>query len=136
MDELHEFVDMVFDKEATAKAYVEKLYRFFVKSEWSSADETNIINPLTQLLIDNDYEIMPVVRTILSSQHFYDAGDSDPSDEILGSIIKSPLQLLSSAIRNLGFVIPVSYTHLRAHETPEHLVCRLLLEKKKYCKTR
>ena len=106
MDELHEFVDMVFDKEATAKAYVEKLYRFFVKSEWSSVDETNIINPLTQLLIDNDYEIMPVVRTILSSQHFYDAGDSDPSDEILGSIIKSPLQLLSSAIRNLSFTIP------------------------------
>ena len=28
-------------------------------------------------------------------------------------------------------VIPVSYTHLRAHETPEHLVCRLLLEQKK-----
>eukprot|EP00658_Telonema_sp_P-2_P044931 TRINITY_DN32839_c0_g1_i1.p1 TRINITY_DN32839_c0_g1~~TRINITY_DN32839_c0_g1_i1.p1 ORF type:complete len:160 (-),score=35.68 TRINITY_DN32839_c0_g1_i1:28-507(-) len=26
----------------------------------------------------------------------------------------------------------VSYTHLRAHETPEHLVCRLLLEKKKF----
>src|SRR5678816_1524325 len=25
----------------------------------------------------------------------------------------------------------VSYTHIRAHETPEHLVCRLLLEKKK-----
>eukprot|EP00658_Telonema_sp_P-2_P034049 TRINITY_DN24899_c0_g1_i1.p1 TRINITY_DN24899_c0_g1~~TRINITY_DN24899_c0_g1_i1.p1 ORF type:complete len:179 (+),score=42.79 TRINITY_DN24899_c0_g1_i1:92-628(+) len=29
---------------------------------------------------------------------------------------------------------PVSYTHLRAHETPEHLVCRLLLEKKKNTK--
>ena len=28
----------------------------------------------------------------------------------------------------------VSYTHLRAHETPEHLVCRLLLEKKKNTK--
>eukprot|EP00658_Telonema_sp_P-2_P045626 TRINITY_DN33615_c0_g1_i1.p1 TRINITY_DN33615_c0_g1~~TRINITY_DN33615_c0_g1_i1.p1 ORF type:complete len:140 (+),score=24.70 TRINITY_DN33615_c0_g1_i1:206-625(+) len=28
-------------------------------------------------------------------------------------------------------VVTVSYTHLRAHETPEHLVCRLLLEKKK-----
>src|SRR5678815_5931838 len=25
--------------------------------------------------------------------------------------------------------VAVSYTHLRAHETPEHLVCRLLLEK-------
>ena len=26
----------------------------------------------------------------------------------------------------------VPYTHIRAHETPEHLVCRLLLEKKKW----
>ena len=26
--------------------------------------------------------------------------------------------------------IPVSYTHLRAHETLRYLVCRLLLEKK------
>ena len=28
---------------------------------------------------------------------------------------------------------PVSYTHLRAHETKANLVCRLLLEKKKVC---
>ena len=35
---------------------------------------------------------------------------------------------------DFGYVLSfdaVSYTHLRAHETPEHLVCRLLLEKKK-----
>src|SRR5678815_4592041 len=25
-----------------------------------------------------------------------------------------------------NYIAPVSYTHLRAHETPEHLVCRLL----------
>src|SRR5450756_2680292 len=31
---------------------------------------------------------------------------------------------------------PVSYTHLRAHETRHDLVCRLLLEKKKKIKTR
>src|SRR5678815_505151 len=31
-------------------------------------------------------------------------------------------------VRSIYFTIPVSYTHLRAHETPEHLVCRLLLE--------
>ena len=31
--------------------------------------------------------------------------------------------------------IPVSYTHLRAHETVLDLVCRLLLEKKKKVKT-
>src|SRR5450756_1825784 len=31
----------------------------------------------------------------------------------------------------MGTVDPVSYTHLRAHETRHDLVCRLLLEKKK-----
>ena len=29
-----------------------------------------------------------------------------------------------------GGAVPVSYTHLRAHETVLDLVCRLLLEKK------
>ena len=32
-------------------------------------------------------------------------------------------------------IAPVSYTHLRAHETDSYLVCRLLLEKKKKKKT-
>ena len=32
---------------------------------------------------------------------------------------------------NVSFSQPVSYTHLRAHETGRNLVCRLLLEKKK-----
>ena len=31
-----------------------------------------------------------------------------------------------------GTCNPVSYTHLRAHETVLDLVCRLLLDKKKY----
>eukprot|EP00658_Telonema_sp_P-2_P063031 TRINITY_DN51726_c0_g1_i1.p1 TRINITY_DN51726_c0_g1~~TRINITY_DN51726_c0_g1_i1.p1 ORF type:complete len:145 (-),score=34.63 TRINITY_DN51726_c0_g1_i1:120-554(-) len=34
-------------------------------------------------------------------------------------------------LMGVGYCCAVSYTHLRAHETPEHLVCRLLLEKKK-----
>ena len=35
---------------------------------------------------------------------------------------------------NLTGPYPVSYTHLRAHETGRNLVCRLLLEKKKNVK--
>ena len=31
----------------------------------------------------------------------------------------------------VGAFNAVSYTHLRAHETDQYLVCRLLLEKKK-----
>eukprot|EP00658_Telonema_sp_P-2_P083901 TRINITY_DN9195_c0_g1_i16.p1 TRINITY_DN9195_c0_g1~~TRINITY_DN9195_c0_g1_i16.p1 ORF type:complete len:455 (+),score=100.33 TRINITY_DN9195_c0_g1_i16:124-1488(+) len=41
---------------------------------------------------------------------------------------RAPLDILKPLI---PYADPVSYTHLRAHETPEHLVCRLLLEKKK-----
>ena len=60
----------------------------------------------------------------------------------------SIITVVEAANRNLEFVIligtaeagnpflkrrkrPVSYTHLRAHETVLDLVCRLLLEKKK-----
>ena len=35
------------------------------------------------------------------------------------------------SIRGADLFIPVSYTHLRAHETVLDLVCRLLLENKK-----
>eukprot|EP00658_Telonema_sp_P-2_P046248 TRINITY_DN34362_c0_g1_i3.p1 TRINITY_DN34362_c0_g1~~TRINITY_DN34362_c0_g1_i3.p1 ORF type:complete len:126 (+),score=25.65 TRINITY_DN34362_c0_g1_i3:223-600(+) len=45
------------------------------------------------------------------------------------SIVSFSLAMKKS--KTLANVLAVSYTHLRAHETPEHLVCRLLLEKKK-----
>src|SRR5674536_102315 len=43
----------------------------------------------------------------------------------------SPVTLRHSQFVLVSRTSPMSYTHLRAHETPEHLVCRLLLEKKK-----
>src|SRR5665647_3638983 len=41
------------------------------------------------------------------------------------------LMLLLNAQQSAVSHHPVSYTHLRAHETDSYLVCRLLLEKKK-----
>src|SRR5678816_3393039 len=41
--------------------------------------------------------------------------------------VKIPAIVPAQAERIHLSVSPVSYTHLRAHETPEHLVCRLLL---------
>ena len=38
---------------------------------------------------------------------------------------------LAAAAVAMPYVKAVSYTHLRAHETSQDLVCRLLLEKKK-----
>lgn len=105
-DELSDFVEMVFAQPETAKAYCRKLYRYFVKRKWDDEVETNIIIPLSQLLMDNNYEILPVVTTLLSSEHFYDADDSDASDEVIGSIIKSPLQLLSEVCSMFSVSFP------------------------------
>ena len=70
------------------------------------------------------------------------AGLMSVLDEIGGEVISWTLPDESSeAARTLAqelrpksvdvVVTPVSYTHLRAHETRHDLVCRLLLEKKK-----
>ena len=42
------------------------------------------------------------------------------------------IKIESNAKVHLRQAEPVSYTHLRAHETVLDLVCRLLLEKKKH----
>ena len=46
------------------------------------------------------------------------------------------IQFIDSKQRKLVDIMPVSYTHLRAHETLMNLVCRLLLEKKKTMKVK
>ena len=49
--------------------------------------------------------------------------------------IRTPMfehtEVFARGIGDTTDVVPVSYTHLRAHETGRNLVCRLLLEKKK-----
>ena len=42
------------------------------------------------------------------------------------------IEVMQQMLQEKGYtIVPVSYTHLRAHETRHDLVCRLLLEKKK-----
>src|SRR5665647_1528126 len=49
----------------------------------------------------------------------------------IGSCSISYCSNISSITPKFPTPKPVSYTHLRAHETDSYLVCRLLLEKKK-----
>ena len=105
-EELNDFVDMVFTQPETAKAYCRKLYKFFVKREWNETVETDIITPLSQLLISNNFEILPVVKTLLASEHFYDADDGEPTNNIIGSIVKSPLQILTEVCTMFNLNIP------------------------------
>ena len=64
-------------------------------------------------------------------------GISVSMDVSIATIVGGGLAILSGQDAAFALTIaiptgiPVSYTHLRAHETGRNLVCRLLLEKKK-----
>src|SRR5678815_6082125 len=65
----------------------------------------------------------------LRRQFEVNLNDQRPNMQLLARIEAHPIDNRSRRYKWVG--TPVSYTHLRAHETPEQLVCRLLLEKKK-----
>ena len=103
--ELNDFVTMVFNQQATAKNICRKLYIYFVKGTITPEVETDIITPLAQDFYSNGYEIAPIIRKLLESQHFYDLDDSDQTNETIGGIIKSPLQQISEVCTYLQATI-------------------------------
>ncbi len=104
--ELNNFVSMIFNQQATAKNIVRKLYIYFVKSTITAEVETDIITPLSNELFTNGYEILPIVRKLLESLHFYDLDDSNANDENVGAIIRSPLQQVSEICTYLQITMP------------------------------
>lgn len=105
-DELDDFVDMIFNKLETAKNYVRKMYRMYVRSEWNQETEDQIITPLAHQLQDNDYNLIEVLQTMLNSKHFFDLDDNNSKDENVGGIIKSPIQFFCELISLLNIKIP------------------------------
>ena len=63
----------------------------------------------------------------LAKKYHPDMNPGDKEAEIKFKEASEAYAVLSDAEKRR----PVSYTHLRAHETDSYLVCRLLLEKKK-----
>jgi len=104
--ELQAFVDMIFAQPETAKNLCRRLYRYFVSRNITSEIETDIIVPLSNTLVSNNFEVMAVLQQLLQSQHFFDADDSDNVDEIIGGLIKSPLELNYHTISFFGMPLP------------------------------
>lgn len=105
-EEVAELVDMIFSQPATALTLARRLYRFFVRRTISEDVEQGIIEPLAQVLRDNDYVLAEALRSLLSSEHFYDEDNDDPNDQVVGALIKSPLELQVGMIRYFKVPIP------------------------------
>jgi uncharacterized protein (DUF1800 family) len=91
------FFDMLFTQQQTtiAKYICRRLYRFFVYYDIDANVEANVIEPLSALLVSNNWQMAPVVSTLLKSQHFYDAANK-------GVMIKSPLDLIAGTLRTFN----------------------------------
>ncbi len=84
-------IRIIFEHPACPLFLARKLYRFFV---YAVPDE-RIVGQLAQLLVQNDFELKPVLRTLLGSAHFFDP-------QFYGAQIKSPLDFTVGLLRQLG----------------------------------
>ncbi|MFZ4633807.1 MAG: DUF1800 family protein [Saprospiraceae bacterium] len=113
--ELNAFVNMIFAQPQVAVHICTRLYRYFVSPNITPEIEADIIGPLANTFRSNNYELLPVLQQLLSSEHFYDADDSDNHDEIIGGMIKSPLELSLQAISFFNVPIPNPVTKNNDH---------------------
>ncbi|KQS94341.1 DUF1800 family protein [Chryseobacterium sp. Leaf394] len=105
--ELQNFVNMVFDKDETAKAYCRRIYRYFVGREITPVIETGIIAPLATGLKADNYNILPTLTTLLKSKHFYDEEDIIIGDKTIGSLVRNPMELFLHMFSFLNLQLPL-----------------------------
>lgn len=105
--ETDELIDMIFSKDEVSKYVCRRLYRWLVYYKIDAAVEMNIIEPLAKIFRDNNYEIKPVLRALLQSDHFFDTLNQ-------GCFIKSPVDLVISSLREFGVVFPPASSYVEA----------------------
>ncbi len=115
--ELTEFVDMIFSKRATALNICRKIYRFFVYYRITDEVEANVISPMADVLLANNYVLRPVFELLFKSKHFFDEDDIITANNSKGAIIKSPLEVTIGMMRFFGVSLPDSSSNLAAFYT-------------------
>lgn len=105
-NELDQLLNMIFAQSETAKHIVRRLYMFFVYYKIDAGVESNVIEPLAQELISNNFEILPVLQTLFKSEHFYDMAH-------MSCHIKSPYDFAMGFIRELEAPMPANEPDLQ-----------------------
>jgi len=104
--ELESMIAMIFQQQETARFLTRKLYRFFVYHFISEEVERDIIDPLSQIMMDHDYSIAETLRVLLKSEHFYDSDDEIRENDNMGALIKSPVDLFTGLFRLFDIQFP------------------------------
>jgi hypothetical protein len=98
--ELDALLNMIFAKTMEVSEFiVKKLYTWFCYYTITPDAVTNVIKPLAQQLVAGNWEIKPVLATLLKSEHFFEALTQ-------GCLIKSPLELMVGMLREFDVVFP------------------------------
>ena len=88
-NEYSDYIDIIFQQDEVARFICRKLYRYFVNYDLTAIVESTVIEEMALTLIANNYEVLPVLTELLSSEHFFDIS-------VRGALIKGPLDMLYS----------------------------------------
>jgi uncharacterized protein (DUF1800 family) len=103
--ELNDLLDMIFAREETAKYLCRKLYRWFVYYIIDDWTEANVIAPMATLLRTSNYDVVPALRALFKSAHFFDEVNR-------GCVIKSPLDHAAGLVRLFAIAFPADLVTL------------------------
>ena len=103
--EIDEMIEMIFASTEVAKFMCRKLYSYFIYYEIDATAEANVITPLADLFRASNYDIKPVLKALLTSEHFFDAGNK-------ACLIKSPIDYTVGAVREFNIEFPVAADYI------------------------
>jgi len=102
----NDIINIVFNQGVTAKFICAKLYRTFVHQTENMAYAQPVIDEMANILRSSNYEFTPLLKTLFKSKLFY-------SDNVMSSVIKSPVDLMLGAIKMLNIIFDASTINTR-----------------------
>jgi len=106
---LSDIINIIFEQ-GTPAGYTpafficQELYQNFVYNTLNlSADQLSVIDAMARLMVQNNFDITPVMRALLSSAHFYDVN-------VIGAQLKSPAEYMGSLVREFALTYPAFET--------------------------
>ena len=113
--EIDDMIEMIFTKDEVAKFICRKLYTYFVYYDIDATTESNVITPLADLFRQSNYDIKPVLKALLTSEHLFDKAN-------IGCLIKSPIDYSVGVAREFNMVLPAETDYVLQYSAMNNIV--------------